>query len=179
MLSQQTITNLTDAFQRAAVATLVRNTSDSCNIVPAGGPALGSDRATKLLMITISSFSFRLLTSFQISQDQSTRDYYTAGTHSALDEVFAEIANMCCGALGRELSAHFKHLAMSVPYGLESQCLEFLSVLEPRFQASYDITINAAAQIRATICMYCNRPVDFIPAVVMEVKHTGGELELF
>jgi hypothetical protein len=179
MLSQQTTKNITDAFQRAASTTLVRNTSDTCSIVPAPGPALGAGAAMKLLMITISSFSFRLLTSFQISQDHPTHDYYTAAAHSTLDEVFAEAANMCCGAFGRELSSQFKHLAMSVPYGLESQCLEFLSVLEPRFQASYDITINAAAQIRATICMYCNRPIDFTPAAVMEVKHAGGELELF
>jgi hypothetical protein len=179
MLSQQTTKNLTDAFHRVAGATLVRNAGDTCNIVPAAGPALGTDRATKLLMITISSFSFRLLTGFQISQDQPTRDYYTAGAQGTLDEVFAEVANMCCGALGRELSSQFKHLAMSVPYGLESQCLEFLSVLEPRFQASYDITIGAAAQIRATMSMYCNRPVDFIPVAVTEVKHVGGELELF
>jgi hypothetical protein len=129
---------------------------------------LGDKVPTKLLMITISSYSFRLLTSFQISQDQATRDYYTGGGHSTLDEVFAEAANMCCGAFGRELSSQFKHLAMSVPYGLESPCLEFLRALEPRFQASYDITINAAAQIRTTLCMYCNRPVEFSPAAVVK-----------
>lgn len=179
MLSQQTTKNITDAFHRAASATLVRNPGDSCSVVPAAGPALGGDAARKLLMITISSFSFRLLASFQISQDPPTRDYYTAGAHSSLDEVFAEATNMCCGAFGRELSSQFKHLAMSVPYGLESQCLEFLSALEPRFQASFDITINAAAQIRATLCMYCNRPLEFAPAAVMEVNHVGGELEMF
>jgi hypothetical protein len=179
MLSPQTTKNIGDAFHRAAATSLVRNTGDTCHIVPATGPDLGINPARKLLMITISSFSFRLLTSFQISQDQPTRDYYTAGAHSTLDEVFAESANMCCGAFGRELSSHFKHLAMSVPYGLESPCLEFLSALEPRFQASFDITVNATAQIRATLCMYCNRPVEFTPPAVIVVNHVGGELELF
>jgi hypothetical protein len=179
MLSPQTTQNITDAFRRAAAATLVRRPSDTCSIAPASGPALGADAARKLLMITISSFSFRLLVSFQISQDQPTHDYYTAEVHGTLDEVFAEAANMCCGAFGRELSSRFKHLAMSVPYGLESHCLEFLSALEPRFQASCDITINAAAQIRATLCLYCNRPLEFIPAAVIEANHVGGELEMF
>lgn len=179
LLSAQTTRNIADAFHRAVGSALVRNTGDACSIVPATGPDLGINPARKLMMITLSSFSFRLLAGFQISQDQSTHDYYTSGTHSTLEEVFAEAANMCCGAFGRELASRFKHLAMSVPYGLESPCLAFLSALEPRFQASCDITINAAAQIRATICMYCSRSVEFTPPAVMEVNHAGGALELF
>jgi hypothetical protein len=176
MLSEKATRNIADAFRRAAGATLVRDAADVCSIEAAGGgPA--TNLGAELLMITISSFAFRLVTVFQVSAERSTCDYYTGGRQTTLNEAFAEVANMCCGALGRELSTQFKHLAMSIPYGLESQCTAFLQDLTPRFQASYDITINAAARLRATLCVCCNRPIEF--AAASEVSHAGGELEIF
>jgi hypothetical protein len=179
MLNERTTKNIADAFRRAASATLVRAAGDVCNIVSATVPDPAVKLGPKLLMITISSFAFRLVIVFQVSQEQPTRDYYADGAQGALDEVFAEVANMCCGALGRELSAQFKHLAMSIPYALESQCTAFLQELAPRFQASYDITVNDTARMRVTLCMCCNRPVEFTPAAAVEVSHAGGELEMF
>ncbi len=179
MLSERTTKNIADAFRRAASATLVRAAGDACSIVAATGPDPGVKLGPKLLMVTISSFAFRLVIVFQVSHEQPTLDYYAGAAQVPLDEVFCEVANMCCGALGRELSAQFKHLAMSIPYGLESQCTAFLQELAPRFQASYDITINDAARLRITLCMCCNRPVEFQPAPAVEVSHAGGELELF
>jgi hypothetical protein len=179
MLSAQTTRNISDAFQRSVQATLVRNSGDACRIAPSTNPAVTNKTPAKLLMITISSFSFRLVTVFRIPQEQPTHDYYAAGAKNTLDEVFAEVANMCCGAFGRELSSQFKHLAMSVPYGLDASCLDLLGTLQPRFQASYDVTINDAARIWTTICMCCNHPVEFAPTAAVEVSHAGGELELF
>ena len=179
MLSAQTAKNLADAFQRSVQATLVRNAGDACLVMPSAGPAPEKNASARLLMITISSFSFRLATIFRIPQEQPTRDYYTSGAKISLDEVFAEVANMCCGAFGRELSAQFKHLAMSVPYGLEAHCLDFLASLQPSFQASFDVTINDAARIWTTFCLCCKHPVEFAPAAAVAANHTGGELELF
>ena len=130
MLSAQTTKNLSDAFQRSVQATLVRNAGDACVVTPSAGPRVREpEAAAKLLLITISAFSFRLVTAFRIPQEQPTRDYYTSGAKNSVDEVFAEVANMCCGAFGRELSSQFKHLAMSVPYGLDAHCVDFLGSL--------------------------------------------------
>ncbi|MGH8208661.1 MAG: hypothetical protein ACRETD_02050 [Steroidobacteraceae bacterium] len=178
MLSDQTSRNIADAFRRAAGATLVREAGDPCSIVPAANPEPLAQPGSKLLLITISSFVFRLVIIFQVSDAQPTRDYYTGGGSRTLDETFAEMANMCCGALGRELATQFKHLAMSIPYLLECQCMAFLDELKPRLRASYDITISDAARLRVTLCMCCNRQVEFAPAVI-EVRHAGGELEIF
>jgi len=178
--SDQANRNLAEALRRVALTTLVRNASDDCTIVEASRSAQEELLGSRLLVITISSFTFRLLTIFQVSEAQPTREYYTSGlTARSLDEAFAEIANMCCGALGRELSAQFKHLAMSIPYGLESQCARFLDELQPRFRASYDVTINNAARVRITLCLCCNRPVEFAAARLAEEDHARGELELF
>ena len=178
MLSEQTTRNLAEAFQRAAAATLVRNAGDACSIVSAAGSNPGAQLGSKLLLITISSFVFRLVTVFQVSDEHLTRAYYTDGAVNTLEEMFAEVANMCCGALNRELSVQFKHLAMSIPYGLESQCTAFLDELRPSFRTSYDITINDAARMRVTLCMCCSRPVEFAPPAAV-VSHAGGELEIF
>src|ERR1700744_1385485 len=103
MLSEKATRNIADAFRRAASATLVRDVTDTFCIEAAGSgvaPSLGAE----LLMITISSFAFRLVTVFEVCARQPTCDYYTAGRETTLNEAFAEVANMCCGALGRELA---------------------------------------------------------------------------
>jgi hypothetical protein len=185
MLSEKATKNIADAFHRAAAATLVRNPGDTCNIVTARdrgsvacGVGVGGVGGAKLLMITISSFTFRLLTVFEVCEDEPTRHYYLGGAQAVLDEAFAEVANMCCGALNRELSAQFRHMAMSIPHLLDARCTAFLQELKPRFRESYDITINAAVRLRVTLCLCCNRSIEFAgPAI--EVSHAGGELELF
>jgi hypothetical protein len=132
-----------------------------------------------LLLITISSFVFRLVTIFQISGSEATRQYYTgAGAAETPEEIFTEVVNLCCGALSRELAAQFKHLAMSIPYRLEASSLKFLGELKAGLTSTYDITINDTAQLRATLCMSASRPIE-LSAPAPEVSHTGGALEMF
>jgi hypothetical protein len=130
-----------------------------------------------LLLITISSFVFRLITIFEVCNDAATRNYYAGDTGASLDEPFAEVANLCCGALNRELACRFRHLAMSIPYRLDASCLAFLDVLNPRFRASYDIEINNSARVRVTLCMCCDTPVEYSPTV--QAAHEAGALEMF
>ena len=179
MLSDQTGRNLADAFRRAAAATLIRSAGDVCDIKAAKGVESELRTESPLLLITISSFVFRLVAIFQISGNEATRQYY-AGSGPALapEETFTEVVNLCCGALSRELAAQFKHLAMSIPYRLESSCLTFLGELKAGLTATYEITINDAAQMRATLCMFSSRPIE-IAAPAPEVSHTGGALEMF
>lgn len=180
MLSDQTGRNLADAFRRAAAATLIRSAGDVCDIQTAAkatDPELKTE--SPLLLITISSFVFRLVAIFQISGSEATRLYYTGSDSSAAaEEMFTEVVNLCCGALSRELSAQFKHLAMSIPYRLESSCLNFLGELKAGLTTTYDITINDAARMRATLCMSSSRPIE-LAAPAPEVSHTGGALEMF
>jgi hypothetical protein len=179
VLSEQTGRNLADAFRRAAAATLIRSPGDVCDIKTAKGAESELQTESPLLLITISSFVFRLVTVFQIFDSEATRQYYTGtGTESTAEEMFTEVVNLCCGALSRELSAQFKHLAMSIPYPLEASCLSFLGELKAGLTTTYDITINDAARMRVTLCMACSRPIE-ISAPAPEVSHTGGALEMF
>ena len=179
MLSDQTGRNLADAFRRAVAATLIRSAGDVCDIqAVAKATDLELKTESPLLLITISSFVFRLVSIFQISGSEATRHYYTAGDSAGAEETYTEVVNLCCGALSRELSAQFKHLAMSIPYRLESSCLNFLGELKAGLTTTYDITINDAARMRATLCMSSSRPIE-LAAPAPEVSHTGGALEMF
>ena len=179
MLSERTVRNLSDAFLRAAPATLVRQAGDHCTIAPAAAGWSESKTGGGVLLMTISSFSFRLITVFQLADGQPTRDYYTAANPGkSLDETFSEFANMCCGALGRELFSQFRHIGMSIPYLLEWQCARHLQELRPRLISSYDITICDAARVKATLALCCERPLEFAPPVAAAAAPSGGELEL-
>lgn len=180
MLSERTVRNLSDAFLRAANATLVRQAGDQCTIAPSRQPWSESKSGGRILLMTISSFTFRLIIVFQLADGQPTRDYYTASSPGkALDETFSEFANMCCGAMSRELFAQFRHVGMSIPYLLEWQCAQHLGDLNPRMISSYDITIRDAARVKATLCMCCERQVEFSPPVMeTAAQSTGGTLEL-
>jgi hypothetical protein len=178
MLSEQTRRNIDHAFHRAARATVPRAAGDVCEITPAPGPRTAGQPEERLVLITVSSFAFRLITIFQIADNPSIRGYYLDGAgHQGIDEAFHEVANLCCGALNREFSRSFAHLAMSTPYTLDGRCIDFLDELKPQYLARFQITINDAVRLRATLCMCCAAPVDI--QITADQAETTGELELF
>lgn len=178
MLSEQTKQNIEAAFHRAVRANLTRTPDDVCAIAPAAGPGTGGKPGETLLVVTISSFVFRLLTLFRVSADPATRAYYVSAAQQSLDEAFREFANMCCGALSRELSQQIPHLAMSIPYTLSTHCLAFLGDLRPHFLSSSAVTINDSVRLQVTLCMCCSAAVDFVAAAPV-AETAGGELEMF
>jgi hypothetical protein len=179
LVSDQTKRHIAEAFCRAAGTSLVRDSSHHCSVVASDDRRRAAPLETDLLLITISSWVFRLLTVFQVSESQVTREYYTGGgVERTLDEAFAEFANLCCGALNRELSQKFRHLAMSIPYKLSRPCIGYLEQLQPQYLSRFDITINESIQLQATVCMCCQVPVEFV-STEGGINHGGGELEMF
>jgi hypothetical protein len=179
VLSDQSRQGLDSAFERAARATIVRSQDDACQILgepPDGTAAFSAD---PLLVITISSFAFRLLTLFQVADNAANRAYFLpAGADCTLQEGFAEVANLCCGALSREISSVFPHLAMSIPTPLSAQCMDSLPQLKPEYTSRHTVAINSGVQVSVTLCMCCSADVD-IPATLAQGQTTSGELEMF
>jgi len=181
-MSAQSKLNVEVAFHKAIRANLVREGGDTCRIAPIEPNPVGKYQAHKLLLITISSFVFRLILLFRIIDNPATRTYYLSTNSSqTLDEVFAEVVNMCAGRLSREMSVQFAHLAMSTPYSLNSECMAFLDGLRPQYVARYGVTINDSVQLQAALCMCCSRPVEFAAstAAAEAVDDGAGELEIF
>jgi len=179
MMTAQSRQSLGDSFCRAAKLGLVRAPEDALQIEPLESLQFATRPGEGVLVITTSSFAFRLLTIFHVAATPESLAYYgdRAGEQK-LEVSFAEFANLCCGALNRELSSHFPHLAMSIPYSLSSQCLGCLDELKPEYLSRYAITINDSVRLEATLCMCCSAPVEIV-ATAGVAEETTGELELF
>jgi hypothetical protein len=106
------------------------------------------------------------------------RQYYGAASDAKMEIAFAEIANLCCGALNRELANDFPHLGMSIPYALGAQCLSNLDELKPEYVSRHGITINGSVRLEATLCICCSAPVE-LAARPDAMAASTGELELF
>lgn len=181
MISEHSRRNLELAFHQALRGNLVREAADVCEIVPVDCDRLGDHPGDKRLFLTLSSFVFRLLVIFRVIETPASLAYYApAAAAQNLDEVFAEVANMCGGALSRQLSDSFPHLAMSTPHAVSGQCMAFIGDLKPRYLASYLISINHSVQVQATLCLCCAAPIEVsLSATATEAEQNVGELELF
>jgi hypothetical protein len=179
VLSDQSRQGLTSAFERAARATMVRSQDDVCEIMAEPSEATAAVGTDPLLVITISSFAFRLMTLFHVVDNDANRAYFVpAGAGCTLQEGFAEVANLCSGALSREMSPIFPHMAMSIPSRLNAQCIDSLAQLKPEHTSRHTIAINNTVQVTVTLCMCCSAPVD-IPVTIAQQQAASGELEIF
>jgi hypothetical protein len=178
LMSEQSKQGMEHAFLRAAKAGLLRSPEDALDVQPIPHAGVAPAAGETVLVITTSSFAFRLLTMFQVPATTENREYYGGEPDAAMEVAFAEIANLCCGALNRELSNDFPHLGMSIPFALGARCLANLDELKPEHVCRYGITINGSVRLEATLCICCSAPVQ-ISARPQAMAASTGELELF
>jgi hypothetical protein len=174
-----------DSFQRiffqAARTRLTVDDAHACEIVPVAAPddGAGFEPSSEVFVLTIVSIDFRMLLVLRFADDDATHAYYAGqGGERTLRDAAMEIGNLCCGAINQQLVEHFPDLGMSTPYSLSSDCVGYLGELNPSHVAAYDITIEHAARLRATLCICASVPLDFV-AQVTDVHESAGELELF
>lgn len=179
MLSEQSKLSITQNFHNAAKASLPRAPNDVIDIVPALSCEI-SEPTEHVLVITSSAFIFRLMTIFHFTASPASRAYFCGDsvTDQKLGEALSEVVNMFGGALNRELSHYFPHLAMSIPHSLSTECMKYLDQLNPQYLASYEITINSQVRLQVTLCMSCGAPVE-IPMRAAATEEATGELEMF
>ncbi|RDU97161.1 hypothetical protein [Trinickia dinghuensis] len=180
MITHAAQDSLERIFFQAARTRLTVDAAHACDIAPVAAPGeTGSGPSTEVLVLTIASIDFRIVLLLQFADDEGTRAYYSAaGADRTLREAAMEIGNLCCGAINQQLVEHFPDLGMSTPYALPSDCMGYLDELKPAYIAAYDVTIEYAARLRATLCVCASAPLDFV-AQVADVHESAGELELF
>ncbi|MDP3637182.1 MAG: hypothetical protein Q8R51_07355 [Azonexus sp.] len=177
MISDSAKQGINQIFTRAC-ASLTLDAGDSVAVNPIHGGNF-VEPPGQLLVLTIANFSFKLLVIFHFEASRETGQYFSkpeAGLGCA--DVFPEIANLCCGAMNRELGGYFTHLGMSTPYQLDRQCLPFIEVLKPAYLAQHRIVINGDVILHATLCLCAYAPVDF-RYVASAPETASGALELF
>lgn len=180
MISQAAKDSLERIFFQAARTRLATDPAHACEVVPAvSSDPTRSGASDEVFVLTIASIHFRIVLLLQFGDDEATRDYYTRqGADRTLREVAMELGNLCCGAINQQLVEHFPDLGMSTPYALSSDCMGYLDELKPEYIAAYDLTLEYAARLRATLCVCASAPLDFT-AQVADVHESAGELELF
>ena len=181
VISPQAKDGIDYIFAKAAKASLVNDQNDECSIHVLPGGKSDQFQEKDLVILTISSFLFKVMTIFHVGEDQATRNYFlkkTVNQSKTFSEVFSEVGNLCSGKMNHELLRYFPHLGMSTPYMLSSRCLPFLSELKLGHVSRHDIKINGTAHLQATICMCGYAPVDFTVDKTEVIEETG-ELELF
>jgi hypothetical protein len=179
VISEQAKDSIERIFRQAARLRLTVDAGDTCEIAQ-GAPHEGAPDG-ELIVLTISSISFRLLVVLHFDNDDATRTYYLGAGQATLEERLLEICNLCCGAMNHQLVEYFPDLGMSTPYVLSGQCVPYLGQLKPDLLASYRVTVNGAVTLGATVCVCADAPLDFVATVadVSEVAESVGELELF
>ena len=179
MISEQARRGVNLIFTNAATNNLAVSPSDHIQIEPLDSHGLEMPPEKTIVVLTIASYVFRLLTIFHVNTDAATEAYFTrSGAAGAFGDCFGEIGNRCCGAMNRELGRHFRHLGMSTPTMLEAGCLAFLAELKPTFLAQHRIRINDTLVLHATLCLCAYAPIDF-SVDHQAAPETTGELELF
>lgn len=180
MVSEQAKRGLDAIFTKAARAHLVLDEADSIEIEQLPGAPGVDTPGRKIVVLTISSYLFRLLTIFHVDPDRGTQAYYKGGEAGrACHEIFGERGNLCVGAMNRELGNHFPHTGMSTPAVLEGKCIGFLDALRPAYVSRHRIGINAAVSLHATLCLCAYAPIDFRVDATAALEEATGGLELF
>ena len=179
MISQQAKDSLERIFKQSARTRLPIHADDACDITVLDAHLANTALASHIVVLTISSITFRFLLVLHFDDDRTTRDYYLHDSEDrSLPEALMEVGNLCCGAINQQLVEYFPDLGMSTPYQLSGACVPYLTELRPDYLAAFRVSIGANVQLGATLCVCASAPVDFV-AQVAQVVESAGELELF
>jgi len=179
MITEHARQSLDRIFQKAAKSRLIVDAADTCDIRQLTDGDLPAVREKSMVVLTISSIQFRLLVILHVDETPAIGSYFCRNApDKSFDEIFFEIANLCCGAINQDMQRYFPDLGMSTPYGLSGRCAAFLSELRPGHVARYAVTINRTVHLSATLCICESGRIDFTYEEPAD-QEVSGELELF
>jgi len=140
-----------------------------------------------VVLLTSSSYIFRMMVLIYFNQDAATRACFANGrsastvqTPQDFTDAMCEVANMCSGALNRELHGFFPHIGLSTPNILERRCADHLQALRPGWERHFEVEISGAPRFHASACLCDYGLIDFHYAPPEHADAVGsGVLEIF
>jgi len=186
MISEQAQSSFNHIFKTAVTTNISDYYNDSCEIEPLTDHKEITE--AEFAVLTITSSSFRCLTLLHFDSNESTTKYFSnnlieddddeqSNSNVFIDSLL-EFCNLTCGAMNRNLHAHFSHSGMSTPYVLTRPCLDFVYDLDPGYIKHFRITINMSLVLHATLYICNYHDVDFA-VDISKADETTGDLELF
>lgn len=186
MISQRAKTGFNQLLTRCLEESLRTESYPAWKIQPVNVTEIG---AKKFIMLTISSYDFRLIVLLHFSPDSASIKYVTNRLKIASGELpisqyqdyLSEVGNILCGAIKRGLFQSFPHLGMSSPNQLDCESLRYIET----YAIDYAIHIKAKAEdgteFYGSLYVSSIGELDFDPAGIstIEDKVEMGALELF
>jgi len=148
--------------------------------------ALSEIEENKMVILTISSYKFRLIVLIYFKQCEETIAHFARMngreakdmTQQEFIDAICESGNMCCGTLNRELGRIYPHLGMSTPNIIDKKCSDYLSLLGVNHTHHFKLELNQNFTFYVSLAICEFDDIDFDPPVLSESESTG-ELEMF
>jgi len=145
--------------------------------------------AKRFVMLTISSYDFRLIVLLHFSADPAAMKYVSDSlkvasgilTVSQYQDYISEMGNILCGAIKRGLFQFFPHLGLSSPNQLQFESLKYIE----SYQIDHAIHVKAMAEdgteFYSSLYVSSFAELDFDPVAILKVdeKVEMGALEMF
>lgn len=141
--------------------------------------SLDKIKARKVVVLTVSSYLFRLVAAIYFRSDAATRAYFAGASEQEFLDRVAECGNICCGSLNRELSKYFPHVGMSTPNIIDRDCMRHAGLLGGGLLRHYKLDVAHDVALHASLCVSDYGLVDFQADAVAEEDLSTGELQLF
>jgi len=183
MISNTAQNTLNQMLVRAIKTSPLVSEAGSYEINPAA--SICQISASKMVVLTVSSYKFRLTFMIHFMPDEKTKTHFMPATNCgaadwnerAFMDAMRECGNICCGNLNRDLVRAFPHVGMSTPNIIDVQCAAFLGKLGAGYLVHSDVVILYGPKFQVSLCInafdYLDFSLDFVEAEVT------GELELF
>jgi len=140
----------------------------------------------KIVVLTVSSYLFRLMVMFYFTPDAETRAHFARlnnideaemSEQSFMDAI-GESGNLCCGILNRDLGNFFPHIGMSTPNVIDRNCAQYLQKLNSQHIQHFAVDRDGVPRFHVSLCVSAYADIDFAVSAE-ELGSDTGELELF
>ena len=144
-----------------------------------------------MILLTISSYSFRLIMFFHYTLDDKTRafirsqltQYNEKNSDQEKEKQYldylSELSNGYCGQLKRVMGEQFPHLGMSTPNQLDKNNYAFVHDLGCQVRNQKQIKINSDVNFFISYCLSFKDGQDFVIHAAHKDESESGELEFF
>jgi hypothetical protein len=139
----------------------------------------------KIVLLTVSSYLFRMIIMIYFTDDTSTRAHFARVYRTqpcemkgqAFLDAICECANMVVGTLNRDLATVFHSVGMSTPNIIDRNCAAYLATLNFGFARTFHATVNGEKSFHVTLGVTEFDDLDFTVEATSE--ESTGELEMF
>ncbi len=169
---------------QAIKANLVSSCEDRCDVTILSD--LSEINETKIVMLTISSYLFRLMVFIYFTPNIATKEHFARinrirpsdMSEQLFYDSIAEYGNICCGAINRNLVTFFPHISMSTPNIIDKNCSSHLDVLGCSHIQHFKASVNNVPPFHFSLGVCNYAALDFAVDDIEESAETG-ELEFF